>query len=144
MALCSLLGGLALANAKLGAVHGFASVIGGILAIPHGIACAALLAPVVVANVRALRARQPDSPYLARYREAAALLTGRPDATIDDGLAWIHETLRLLDVPSLQAYGLRQEHFDGVVAAAATASSMQGNPIVLTGTELHEILASAA
>jgi len=143
MALCSLLGGMALANAKLGAVHGFAAVIGGIAAVPHGVACAALLAPVVEANVASLRARQPDSPALGRYAEVARLLTGRPDASIVDGLGWIRDTVALLDIPRLWAFGLRPDQADEVVAKAAKASSMQGNPIVLTEDDLHMILAQA-
>ncbi len=89
MALCSVLGGMALANAKLGAVHGLASVVGATAGIPHGAACAALLAPVAEANVRALRSAQPGGPALSRYAEAARLLTGDPGADIEDGLAWI-------------------------------------------------------
>ena len=57
LALASLLGGLCLANAGLGAVHGFAAPIGGMFDAPHGAVCAALLGPVMVANVAALRAR---------------------------------------------------------------------------------------
>ena len=144
MALCSLLGGMALANAKLGAVHGFAGVLGGIVDVPHGVACAALLAPVVEANVAALRAREPGSPVLDRYAEAARLLTGRPDASVEDGLDWIRETVALLDVPRLGAYGLRPERADEVVAKAAKASSMQGNPVRLTDDELHAVLARAS
>src|SRR5262249_44106637 len=91
MSTCSLLGGIALANAKLGAVHGLAGVIGGTADVPHGMACAALLAPVIDANVRALRSARPGSPALYRYTEAARLLTGRPAASIEDGLAWIRD-----------------------------------------------------
>src|SRR5581483_5999246 len=36
MATCALLGGMALANAKLGAVHGLAGVVGGTADVPHG------------------------------------------------------------------------------------------------------------
>ena len=99
MALCSLLGGMALANAKLGAVHGLAGVIGGTADVPHGMACAAVLAPVVEANVRALRSgtARADHDPLDRYTEAARLLTGNPAATVEDGLAWIRETLTLLE-----------------------------------------------
>jgi alcohol dehydrogenase class IV len=143
MALGSLLGGMALANAKLGAVHGFAGVIGGALNIPHGMACAALLAPVVEANVRALRSRQPGAPALARYEEAARVLTDYPDASIEDGVAWIREALTLLAVPGLAAYGLRPEHADDVIAQAAKSSSMQGNPVLLNEQELRAILAEA-
>ncbi len=55
MALVSLFGGLALANAKLGAVHGFAGPIGGIFPAPHGAVCARLLAVVMEVNLRALK-----------------------------------------------------------------------------------------
>ena len=81
MALCSLFGGIALANAKLGAVHGLAGVVGGMVDAPHGAVCAALLAPVVEANVGALRRREPASPALRRYADVARLLTGRDGAT---------------------------------------------------------------
>jgi alcohol dehydrogenase class IV len=144
MALCALLGGMALANAKLGAVHGLAGVVGGMVDVPHGAACAALLAPVCAANVRALRARQPDSPALARYAEAARLLTGDADASIADGLAWIRETVTMLGIPGLGAFGLRAGDADEVVAKAATASSTQGNPVVLDSGELRAVLAEAA
>ncbi len=144
MALCSLLGGMALANAKLGAVHGFAGVIGGLVEAAHGVLCAALLSPVVEANVRSLRSRQPASPAIARYAEAARLLTGRADASVEDGVAWIRETVTRLNVPGLRALGLRTADADEVVAKAAKASSMQGNPIVLDDEELHAILAAAA
>ena len=94
MAMCSLLGGLALANAKLGAVHGLAGVIGGTADVPHGFACAAVLPAVVEANVRALRSAPDGGPALDRYAEAARLLTGDPSASIEDGLAWIRDTLQ--------------------------------------------------
>jgi len=140
MALCSLFGGLALANAKLGAVHGLAGVVGGRRAVPHGLACAALLAPVVEATVRALDA---GAPALARYEEAARLLTGRPDATVADGVDWLRETLFLLDVPGLGAYGLRAEDADGIAAAAARASSTQGHPVALSTPDLRDALLAA-
>ena len=143
MSVCSLLGGMCLANAKLGAVHGFAGPVGGTVDAPHGAVCAALLVPVVAANVAALRARAPDSPALFRYAVAARLLTGRHDATIEDGIAWLRETVAMLAVPGLGAYGVRAEHADDLVAKAEQASSMQGNPIVLSAGELHSVLAAA-
>ena len=149
MALCSLLGGMALANAKLGAVHGLAGVIGGTADVPHGMACAALLAPVIEANVRALRSGRPAAPgldhlaLLDRYAEAARLLTGQPAATVEDGLAWIRETLALLAVPGLAAFGLGPGQSDDVAAKAMTSSSMQGNPVALSHDELKDILLRA-
>ena len=143
MAICSLLGGIALANAKLGAVHGLAGVIGGTADVPHGMACAALLAPVMQANVRALRSQTPGRPALARYAEAARLLTGNPSTSIDDGLAWIRETVTLLGVPRLASCGLRPQDADDIAAKAARSSSMQGNPVSLPHANLVAILLQA-
>jgi alcohol dehydrogenase class IV len=143
MATCSLLGGIALANAKLGAVHGLAGVIGGTADVPHGVACAALLAPVIEVNVRALRSGQPGHPALGRYTEAARLMTGQPAASIEDGLAWIRETVTLLAVPGLAAFGARPQHADDVAAKAAKSSSMQGNPVALSHSDLRVIFLQA-
>jgi len=143
MAMCSLLGGIALANAKLGAVHGLAGVIGGAADVPHGVACAALLAPVIEANVKALRAGPPGQPALDRYTEAAQLLTGQPAAAIEDGLAWIRATVTLLDVPGLAAFGVRPQDAGEVAAKAARSSSMQGNPVALSEGDLHAIVLQA-
>jgi alcohol dehydrogenase class IV len=140
MALCSLLGGFALANAKLGAVHGFAAVIGGMAGAAHGAVCAALLAAVVEANVRALREREPANPALDRYVEAARILTGRRDATIELGIEWLRETVAMLNIPGLTAVGIRLDDVDDIVTKARTASSMKFNPIALTDAELHTIL----
>jgi alcohol dehydrogenase class IV len=143
MAMCSLLGGIALANAKLGAVHGLAGVIGGTADVPHGVACAALLAPVIEANVRALRSGPAGQPALDRYTDAARLLTGRPAATVEDGLAWVRETITLLAVPGLAAFGLRPQQADEVAAKAARSSSMQGNPVALSDGDLRAIVLQA-
>jgi alcohol dehydrogenase class IV len=143
MAVCSLLGGIALANAKLGAVHGLAGVVGGTAPVPHGAACAALLAPVIEANVRALRSGPAGHPALDRYAEAARLLTARPGATIDEGLAWIRETVTQLAIPGLAAFGVRAQHADAIAALAARSSSMQGNPVALSDDDLRAILLSA-
>ena len=140
MSLCSLLGGMALANAKLGAVHGLAGVIGGTADIPHGIACAAVLPAVIGANVAVLRSVPDGGSALQRYAEAARLLTGRADASIADGLAWIRETIALLALPGLGAFGIRPGHADDIAAAAATSSSMQGNPVFLSPGDLRAIV----
>ncbi len=143
MATCALLGGMALANAKLGAVHGLAGVIGGIADVPHGITCATLLAPVIDANVHALRSAPPGHPALDRYAQAARLLTGEPGASVQDGLAWIRQTLTLLAVPGLAAFGIGPQQADEIAAKALTSSSMQGNPVALSHGDLEAILLRA-
>jgi alcohol dehydrogenase class IV len=144
MSLASLFGGLALANAKLGAVHGFAGPLGGMIHAPHGVICARLLPHVMAMNVRALQSRAADSPALARYNEVAQLLTGKATARASDGVAWVQGLCEVLKVPPLTEYGLKQADFGAAVAKAQKASSMKGNPISLTADELTEILTNAA
>ncbi len=143
MALASLLSGLALANAGLGAVHGFAAAIGGMFPAPHGAVCAVLLAPVMKANLEALRARRLGHPALARYDEVARLLTGDEVAQAGDGIDWVRRVTSELAIPGLRRYGVGETHFAEIVARAARASSMRGNPIPLAGDELIAILGAA-
>ena len=143
MALTSLCGGLALANAKLGAVHGFAGPLGGMFSAPHGMLCARLLPLVMAANVRALHARAPTSPVLARYDEVAKWLTGSDTAKAEDGVAWVRALCTALEVPALSNFGVTAKDIEPVVHKARNASSMKGNPILLTEAELTEILRQA-
>jgi alcohol dehydrogenase class IV len=143
MSLAALLSGLALANAGLGAVHGFAAPVGGMLDAPHGAVCAALLPHATAVNIAALRSRAPQSEQLRRYDEAARMLTGNAGASADDLPPWLRELCRDLDIPSLRTYGLGREHADDLVEKAARSSSMKGNPIALTPEELNEILTRA-
>ena len=143
MAVASLHGGLALANAGLGAVHGFAGPIGGGFPAPHGAICAALLPHVMAANICALRQRAPDSAALPRFDEVARLLTGNSSATADAGTEWIHKLIADLQIPRLGKYGIRENHVPDLIAKAANASSMKANPIALTPVELAETLRAA-
>lgn len=143
MSLASLLGGLALANAGLGVVHGFAAPIGGAFAAPHGAVCAALLPHGMDVNIRALRARAPDSEPLGRFETVARILTGDASAAAENGVAWASRICREFRVPPLRSYGIRKEHLAALVENAAKASSMKGNPIPLSTGELHQILMRA-
>lgn len=143
MSLASLFGGLALANAGLGAVHGLAGVIGGMFAAPHGAVCARLLPHTMEINLRALEERSPESDALHRYDELAQLLTGDDKASALDGVTWVRELCQALHIPPLAAYGMTQDDWPAVVEKSAVASSMRGNPIQLTADEMREILAKA-
>jgi len=144
MSLAALFGGLALANAKLGAVHGFAGVFGGRYDAPHGAVCAALLPHVMAVNVAALDARQPDSPERRRYDEIARLLTGDPTGTAADGTAWVLALTEALHIPGLASYGLVEADFDELIDQSSRASSMKGNPVQLTPGEMRDILTRAS
>jgi alcohol dehydrogenase class IV len=143
LALASLLGGLCLANAGLGAVHGFAAPAGAALGAPHGALCAALLAPCLTVNLRALRTRASGGPAEARFAHLARWLTGRADAAAEDGIAWIEQLCQDLGVAGLGAHGLARDGIADLVARARAASSMKANPIALTDEELTEIVTRA-
>jgi len=143
MAWASLLGGLALANAGLGAVHGFAAPIGGMFPAPHGAVCAAILPHAMAVNLRALRSRDPQSRALSRYDEVARLLTGRPHATASDAVGFTAGLCRRFAIPPLAAYGIGASDISALANQAARSSSMQANPIVLSPEELREILTLA-
>ncbi|MBF0510666.1 MAG: iron-containing alcohol dehydrogenase [Deltaproteobacteria bacterium] len=143
LAVAGLFGGLALANAKLGAVHGLAGSLGGMLSAPHGAICARLLPLVMAANRQALQQRDPDSPVLPRYDEVARYLTGHPQARAEDGTAWVASLVDDLAIPPLSRFGLTESIIPIVVAQARQAGSMKGNPIPLTESELTDILRKA-
>jgi len=143
MSLTSLFGGLALANAKLGAVHGFAGPFGGMYHSPHGAVCGRLLPFVMGVNVRALRERQPESAALGRYDEVAQILVDSPDAVADDGVRWVEEICSRLKIPPLSKYGLQTNDFQDLIGKARLASSMQGNPIQLNDYEMEAVLEEA-
>lgn len=141
MALASLFGGLALANAALGAVHGFAGPLGGMLHAPHGAICAKLLPLVMEANIEAMTAE--NHVGLARYEEVARILTGKASASASDGVRWVSELVSELKIPSLSTHGMTASHIPEAVQKTLNASSYKGNPIALSPQGLTGILEKA-
>ena len=143
MSMVNLLGGLALANAKLGAVHGFAGPLGGMFHAPHGALCARLLPLVMEANLSALQARDPNSRFIERFDEVAQLLIGDPKAGAAQGNRWIRSICDHMKIPPLSSYGMTATEIPSAVAKSRNSSSMQGNPIKLSDEELTRILENA-
>lgn len=143
MAYASLMGGLSLANAGLGAVHGFAGPIGGMFDAPHGAVCAALLPPVVAVNAQALIDREPQNKAMQRYLEIGWMVTGNPGANISELINWLDDLRASLKIPGLRAYGVRQSDLPALAEKGAAASSMTANPLTLTQEELLRILEMA-
>lgn len=143
MSLASLMGGLSLANAGLGAVHGFAGPIGGMFNAPHGAICAALLPHAMEINLRATNARGTNPDLRARFDEIGRTITRNPEAIAEDGVSWLADLCGTLEIPALRSYGLAQSDFPEVIEKASASSSMKGNPMQLTETEMIEILTRA-
>ncbi|TFH33314.1 MAG: iron-containing alcohol dehydrogenase [Anaerolineales bacterium] len=140
MSLASLMGGLALANAGLGAVHGFAGPFGGMYRAPHGAICAALLPHVMKVNLSVLDRREATGDLRARFDEVACMLTGDPTAKASDGVAWLAKLCAQMQIPGLGSYGLSQENFPALIEKASVSSSMKGNPVPLNSDDLRQIL----
>jgi alcohol dehydrogenase class IV len=140
MSLASLFGGMALANAKLGAVHGFAGPIGGMFPAPHGAICARLLPLVLETNLMALQFRGNQPETLQKFDEVAQMLTGKTNAQAKDGILWLKDLVTALNIPPLATYGIQKSDFPEIIAQAKKASSMKGNPIELKEDELTRIL----
>lgn len=143
MMLAAHFSGLALANAKLGAVHGFAAPLGGMTGAAHGALCAALLPAVVTVNIEAIRRREPAHPALKRFQEAARILTGDASAAAEEVATFTDRLRREMGIPRLRDLGVQSGEFGVVCEAAAKASSMKGNPVELTTEELKRILEMA-
>ena len=143
MSLVSLFGGMALANAALGAVHGFAGPLGGMLHAPHGAICAKLLPLVMETNLNALASRHAGHPAIERYVEVAKIVTGNPTAAAQDGVKWVSDLVSDLKIPSLSMHGMTAAHIPEAAQKTFNASSYKGNPIPLIEGELQEILEKA-
>ncbi len=143
MCIGSLFGGIALANAKLGAVHGFAGPMGGMIGAPHGVVCGILLPYVIKANIKALEERKPSSVVFKKYEKIARIVTKNEKAKPKDLIQWTDELYEKLNMPHLSEVDLKEEQIEELIGKAKISNSMQGNPIVLTDEELRGIIKDA-
>lgn len=135
MAWVALSGGLALANGRLGAVHGLAGVIGGRIAAPHGAICGRLLPAVLEANAAAAGGPRLAA-VLAMLGEAFGVPPGRAIGALRD---WIDAA----GLPDLRDMGLDPASHGAIAEASLAASSMRGNPVALPVATLRAILAAS-
>ena len=143
MCIGSLFGGIALANAKLGAVHGFAGPMGGMIGVPHGVVCGILLPYVIKANIKALQERKPNSVVFKKYEKVAKIVTKKEKAKPKDLILWTDELYEKLNMPHLSEVDLKEEQIEELIGKAKISNSMKGNPIVLTDEELKGIIKDA-
>ncbi len=139
MAMASMLGGMALTNAKLGAVHGFAGPLGGMFPVPHGAVCACLLPAVMEVNIAALNEEKMENQLL-KFDEVARILTQNNSAVAEDGVIWVKELVKKLKIPSLSEFNLSVNSFPELIEKARNSSSMKGNPVELDYEKLYGIL----
>jgi alcohol dehydrogenase class IV len=133
VALGSLLAGIALANARLGLVHGLAHPVGATWHIPHGLACALLLPHVMRFNLEAARAKY------ARLAEDLCL-EGGAEAFVRHA---VDLCARLGAAGPLRDYGAREEDIEGMVEPTLASGSTQHNPRPVTAEDVRAMLREA-
>jgi alcohol dehydrogenase class IV len=143
MSLASLLGGLALANAGLGAVHGLAGVIGGMFNAPHGAVCARLLLFVMLHNIEKLENTEKKHPVSQRYGEIAYLLTGNEGANPREGVLWVSDLCAHMHISPLSTYSMSAKDFPAVIEKTSVSSSMKSNPIQYEHKDYVTVLSQA-
>ncbi len=143
MSIASLFSGMALANAGLGAVHGIAGPLGGMLPAPHGAVCARLLPGITAANIQALKDDPAFSRYIDRYGEIGCILTGDDRATPSGLVQWLRDMVNRLQIPALSRWGLQHAQVAQLVDQARRSSSMKGNPVSLSTETLETVIADA-
>lgn len=143
LAYAALLSGVCLAQTGLGSVHGLASPLGAFFPIPHGVVCGTLVGAATRVNLAALAEREPDHPSWRKYARAGDLLHGRHFPTPKEShaalLALLDEWTERLTLPRLGAYGIQESDFAHVVAHSR-GGSMKTNPLILSDTEITEVL----
>lgn len=121
----SAMAGLALANARLGVVHGMAHPVGVRCEAPHGLVCGVLLPA-------ALEFNRPAAPE--KYRTLAALV-GR------DPAGYALELLGACGLPAtLASYGLEPADFDAIAEETLASGSTKANPRPVTKADVFALL----
>jgi len=140
MSFAALTSGICLANAGLGAVHGFASSLGARYDIPHGVICGTLMPSANEVNVRILR-KNNASGFLAKYATIGRLFLDKKDGSdnyfIDGLIDYIYQLSEELKLPGLKSAGVKQDDFEAI----CQDTDCKNNPVKLTTEELMEILA---
>ena len=138
LAWVSLCGGLALANAGLGAVHGLAGPIGGVAPAPHGAVCGVLLPPVLAANAQAA-----TGVAAARISEVQTWISDAFGVETKQAMAALQNWSQHHGLPRLSQMGVREDELQSIAQASLGSSSMRGNPVALTEGALTDILYAA-
>jgi len=140
MSYAALNSGICLANAGLGTVHGFASVIGGKYDISHGLLCGTLMASSNRIIVRELRRISTTGPALEKYAELGKLFLdeeGKTDSYYIDGfINYLYELTAEFQLPGLAGYGIKDEEIKEICAKTGN----KNNPVQLSRENLEEVI----
>ncbi|WP_292294353.1 iron-containing alcohol dehydrogenase [Marivita sp.] len=139
LAWVSLCGGLALANAGLGVVHGLAGPLGGLSNAAHGAICGALLPHGLRLNAEA-----GDDPVLqARIAEVQGWIAQVFGGAPGEAFETLHGWSRDAGLPGLDAQGITDVARKKAAQDAVSSSSMKANPVALSESQLLDLMERA-
>ncbi len=142
MAYAAYLSGISLANAGLGVVHGAASVLGSIKAIPHGVVCGTLLGTATEKIISKLREGDFSGNYLLKFSNAGAALSGNKYDSSEENIDLLIKTLNYwvesFDIPRLSDFGFTK----GSLNFAAKKTGIKNTPVILNFEDIFDILIS--
>ncbi|WP_370736538.1 iron-containing alcohol dehydrogenase [Tropicibacter naphthalenivorans] len=139
MAWVSLCGGLALANAGLGVIHGLAGPLGGLSGASHGAICGALLPHGLAMNA----SRVENRASLERIDEIRGWIAGALGGDMANAFATLHRWACDAGLPGLDAQGISEQNRLDAAKAAASSSSMKANPASLTPQDMVDLMSAA-
>lgn len=139
VALGSLMGGMAFANARLGLAHGMAHPLGVVTGMPHGLICALLLPEVVRFNASVSAAKYAG---LARAVEVAEIRVSDEGAT--SALVDAFERLNMELGIEKQRTSLRVDRalWPTIIAQTLASGSAKSNPRAVTAADVEQVLRS--
>jgi alcohol dehydrogenase class IV len=142
MSFAALTSGICLANAGLGTVHGFASSLGGMFEIPHGIVCASLMAKTNEINVRQLRKSVDNPAALMKYAQLGELFLEEKGKDvnfyIEGFIQYLHSLTEKVRLPGLKGFGISEDF----ITQICLNTENKNNPVKLKAEDLAEILES--
>ena len=143
MAWVSLCGGLALANAGLGAVHGLAGPLGGLTGAAHGAICGTLLPHVLIANRAAVSGNHAAAARLDEVGTWIGHVFGNRNAGLEQAATMLADWAHAHGLATLTGLGIDEGTQIAAADAAASSSSMKANPAELSAADLRDIMRAA-
>ncbi len=141
MAYAACLSGITMANAGLGIVHGFASSIGGLFPVPHGVACGTLLHKATeVVIERLFDLEEENNTALLKYAETGKYLIRSDFGGVEQNcsalIGKLKEWIDLYNIPGLGEYGVTKADLPAIVER----TGRKNTPVDLSEDDLMEIV----
>ncbi len=143
VAYAAYISGITLANAGLGVVHGFASAIGGLFPVPHGVVCGILPYPANRLTIKKLEDQNPQHKTLLKFAATGRLFQdkGEKNTAYYCGqlIAYLEKWTKAFNLPKLSEFGIKKSDIEKITSC----TSCKNNPVKLSQQELGNIISDS-